>query len=957
MQVFLGLGASNSKLEFEELIRRYKLRPDQNPDLVLVNANRGSQNVVKTVNQWPDYEIYIDTQLAAAGVSASDVTFIWLKTDDTSGKIDRMTKDEYLAYLESNMTAAINLIKAKFPNAEIMLTGRHDGYEVPHITPRAQYNDIVCQKLVGLDVIFGPSFYHQCVTGEWDITCVQNDGVHPNEKGLKVACDLLENWLVDSTDWYVVTDDTEEPAPVQPIYSAADKPRHTIGFHWGPHAFDMVYTDAEYSKIVELAGGAGSTLPLRFRVLSKGDGSLGIDSSAIPEMFYFLEKIRFEGIRIQGVLCIYEALTYEAIDTYIQGFIVRGMEITAFEIGNECFSQYNTFAEYMSVAEALVDSLDAIHPGIPIIFPMAGRPIDSDLDGVPGEADDIITSRDIGQKHADWNNALAEWLKTQPEWFGIAPHIYPNQREFVNSPNIPMNQVVIDGEDNQALTNFFTGFILEIPNAIAHYRKTLWYINEKFPGRPVYVTEFGTPQAELRNTLAFSSYLWAVFTDIVSIGILDAPCEVYWYFHSGISSASSGSYYPAKKNIDTGTGLISRLEWDVISLWRNAPDIEEGAQTYYFGFSGKVYDGRGYSLFMADGSKPAFLEPKELHGTEPVTDLQIYIQKPKDIIVDPPVDPEPTEEYVPVEVDVVVGTQVLSQEQEVEFNVTAITTIDSDGSTIDSASGTATSKAKKTITVMMEIPKTEKRVYYEKKVVDGGGDTGGGDGGGGDTGGGDGGGNTEIQPIDAPVLTFNNEVEFRDFLRFHGLADYDVLQPTFDNTETPEQVLPFKEMRWQFDGVEYNLNTVDPNYYAISEEANQAYLHEEAFAEKRYVMLFDHSAMAKNYRMWLTIGNKCGDYRFVDNVITNLATGQKAVFKNAWNWSNRNGHHIFNNNLVTWLLWGKGKAETTQKAAFSNRMPAAGTSCDFSYVGYGQEGHETTTLYWQGMTDVYGHLR
>lgn len=110
--------------------------------------------------------------------------------------------------------------------------------------------------------------------------------------------------------------------------------------------------------------------------------------------------------------------------------------------------------------------------------------------------------------------------------------------------------------------------------------------------------------------------------------------------------------------------------------------------------------------------------------------------------------------------------------------------------------------------------------------------------------------------------------------------------------------------------------------------------------------------------MWLTIGEKCGDYRYVDDVITNLTTGQVAIFKNAWNWSDRNGEHIFNNNLKTWQLWGEGRTETTQRD-IQNRMPTnedSNCQSDFSHSDI-LPGHETTDLRFQMMNEVYGYLK
>ena len=697
--VFISLGASSPKMEMDELMRRYELRTDKNPELTIVNACMGGHTVEKIVTLWGDYEPFIDSQLKASNVSASEVTFVWLKTDSLKQTMD----SNYEQYLETYMVRALDLINEKFPTALILLTGRHDGFSEKHAAPRALHNDNVCQRLPQIRnfCVYAASFFQQSIDGEWDKTCVDNSGVHPNEKGLKVAVDLLEGWL-EKTTWFT-NKVIDPPVPVdEGIYIEPDVAHHNVGFHHGPHAHDFDYTEQDYLDFESLAGGKGATLPLRTRVLSKGEGSLGINQEAIARFLVFLNEMKARGIRIQVVTCLYEALTLEEVKPHIDAMLSAGMENIAFEIGNECFSVYDTFDAYLEVCSKLVEDLKNAYPGVPIIFPVGGRPYDSDGDGAQG-SDDINTNRGQGTKHSNWNNALAKWIKAQPEWFGIAPHIYPNQREFVTSPNIPMGQVVIEGELNQGLETFFNEFVRDIPNALSYYEKILTYHTNLF-GRKLYVTEFGSPQAELRNTIAFSNYLWQAITAF-------SDRADYWFFHSGISAAESGSKNPSKR-ADTIKGNISRQEWLTIQLFRTAnrevvgQPISGQVTDKLLGYMGLNYEGQGYSLFMAEGSKPGYLQLT--NGEAKGEGYGFAIKE----VIDPPT----TDEYVPVEVMVWEGQTIDTEEEvEIEYVVNGEINLTTNDTVLEHSEPVSFIRAMKKV----KVPSTEKvlvkKTYFEKK--------------------------------------------------------------------------------------------------------------------------------------------------------------------------------------------------------------------------------------------------
>lgn len=711
MITFISIGASSPLREMNEIIRRYGLRPDKNINLVLSNCCKGGMNVAKMASEWSNYEAYINGILKKDGIKDADVNYIWFKTDDTSDNINKLSQVDYIAFLKKLMNDALNIVKSKFPNAKILLSGRHDGYVEKHAAPRAQYNNEVCIALASerQDTQLICSFYQQCEEGMWDASCVDESGVHPNPKGLQIACDQLENWLVDNTDWF--TNKTTEPPVEQPdlqgIYLNPDKPERNVGFHFGAQAFVPVYTQETYADIAKLAG-SGGTLPIRFRVFSKEDGStLGIDTVSIPKVYALLDEMSKVNVTVQAIHCIYEDLTVDQLMDFVTTMQNKKMELIAFEIGNECFSRYSSFEEYLLKAQPLIEGLKLVYPGIPIIFPVAGRPIDSDGDGISNEPDDILSSRGQGTKHAAWNDALSSWLNNQPEWFGVAPHIYPTMREFATMDQLPMEQTVIDGELNQALETFFQDFIADIPNALLHYQKTFDYLDRKFEGRKRYITEFGVVGSDIRNTMAVSMYVWEALNQFFK------KAE-YWFFHAGISAATSGSKYPAKK-IDTKTGLISKLEWLTIELFRNKPDSNiQIEKTLLHGISSEtLYAGCGHSAFMNDSSKPGYLEISESHPVGSSYSFGHIMEGT--IIIDPP--PPTPDEYVEVIQEVVTGYSSEERSIEVEYKVDCniqLTTQDQqDQSTVNTPASYLIGR--KVVTYLIEVPIIEKKVFYAKK--------------------------------------------------------------------------------------------------------------------------------------------------------------------------------------------------------------------------------------------------
>jgi len=208
-----------------------------------------------------------------------------------------------------------------------------------------------------------------------------------------------------------------------------------------------------------------------------------------------------------------------------------------------------------------------------------------------------------------------------------------------------------------------------------------------------------------------------------------------------------------------------------------------------------------------------------------------------------------------------------------------------------------------------------------------------------------------VQALDADTLIFNNEIEFRDFLHHYNLADYEVFPPKFDVQTDVEAALPYVTMT---NNAGHRVRCISPDYYDVGINPTLHYLNDSLFAGKRCVIIFDHSGLAKSDREYRP--EFCPDlkYRNCNLYITSPWTGQVAVFKNIFYWSDRNGNGVFNTNLKAWLLWGANKPEQTY--SFNIDIWDKETGCDVTYKA-NVPGHVTAELRFYKMQSAYGFLR
>ncbi|MFN0274613.1 MAG: MopE-related protein [Chitinophagales bacterium] len=181
-----------------------------------------------------------------------------------------------------------------------------------------------------------------------------------------------------------------------------------------------------------------------------------------------------------------------------------------------------------------------------------------------------------------------------------------------------------------------------------------------------------------------------------------------------------------------------------------------------------------------------------------------------------------------------------------------------------------------------------------------------------------------IQPIDADTLLFNDEYEFRDFLKYHNLKNY-TIKPQVDF---------------------YDCN-VNPGTQIYTGQHDDDFLHEERFIGKPLVFIVDHNGTRKIYNILIpSLGDTTITTCDVDLLTMNPATGQVAWFKDIYNWIDENGRNIFSLNKKIYFLWGY----SSENHDFPTDMIQTTTGIDFTFPDYFPEDSAAISLIFTDIT-------
>jgi hypothetical protein len=233
--VVLSIGVSNTKTEFEALIRNGEELADS--DVVMVNGAQSGRDVAR----WQDLEAdtwqRLDKKLNVKDVTPEQVQVVWIKLPDSvDNRADIVPFPGNAATYRDQLAVVVQNAVDKFPNLRIayLSTRIYAGYNTtgrPSPEPLAYENGFGAKWLIADQIAgdaslnadprrgvvevpwlaWGPYLWADGTTPRgdgliWECEDLEEDGVHPSESGaVKVAEMLVAHFSTDPTaaPWFL----------------------------------------------------------------------------------------------------------------------------------------------------------------------------------------------------------------------------------------------------------------------------------------------------------------------------------------------------------------------------------------------------------------------------------------------------------------------------------------------------------------------------------------------------------------------------------------------------------------------------------------------------------------------------------------------------------------------------------------------------------------------------------
>jgi len=227
--VFIGVGMSNTTMEFSSFKELADKDPQKNPNLVIVDVAQGGQDSLvwaDTAEQVKkgkrDVWAETDRRLKNAGVTAPQIQVVWYK----QARISPSNIGEFPVHaraLEADSIKTMNLLKERFPNLRVAYASNriYAGYAKTHLNPEPySYESSFAVRWLIQDqvngkpelnfdpakgavkspvLLWGPYLWTDGMKGRKDglvwrqEDSTDRDGTHPTESGRKKVADMLMN--------------------------------------------------------------------------------------------------------------------------------------------------------------------------------------------------------------------------------------------------------------------------------------------------------------------------------------------------------------------------------------------------------------------------------------------------------------------------------------------------------------------------------------------------------------------------------------------------------------------------------------------------------------------------------------------------------------------------------------------------------------------------------------------
>jgi hypothetical protein len=242
------------------------------------------------------------------------------------------------------------------------------------------------------------------------------------------------------------------------------------------------------------------------------------------------------------------------------------VNIIAVQADNEYYNKQKAnfdFDEYKAKFLPLRDAVAILMPYTPFIIFLAPRPTSGLVEGA-------------SNKHEQWNNKAKEYIANAPAKDSICIHIYPDGREMPSTADMPVKRVI------DKVSNYFDEELNSKYKSIAqeamttdHFDKILIYLETYFPGKPVYVTEFGIASpGSFKNTIGYSQGIFSFWLRYRTK--FEALLE-----HNGVSLSIAGCMSPATKKDDyrfPEESTVPRLSFFTYELVSSIPELHQNIE-------------------------------------------------------------------------------------------------------------------------------------------------------------------------------------------------------------------------------------------------------------------------------------------------------------------------------------------------------------------------------------------
>jgi hypothetical protein len=217
--VFLSIGMSNTRSEFQQFLPLAQADPQRHAQVRVVNGAIGGQDAVRINDPQAPYWAQVDQILAQQGLTPLQVQAVWLKQAIAGPQGQPLAHAEVL---RDELQGIVQILKARFPNLWVVyLSSRiYAGYASTGLNPEPYAHasgwsvkwlvesqiqgtfplQAPDQGVVGPWLSWGPYLWADGMSPRsdgltWACSEFANDGTHPNALGGRKVANLLLDWV------------------------------------------------------------------------------------------------------------------------------------------------------------------------------------------------------------------------------------------------------------------------------------------------------------------------------------------------------------------------------------------------------------------------------------------------------------------------------------------------------------------------------------------------------------------------------------------------------------------------------------------------------------------------------------------------------------------------------------------------------------------------------------------